>query len=189
MELLELLVRAGVAVCVLRVEEPEVRLADVLVDLVDVDTLVERPLLVERVVVALVEREGCAVLVLRVLVPLVERVAVAVVAVERVDVGVLVDRVVVAVPAEREGVAVAERVEVPAVRVASERVATVFELLNVRPLLRRSLPAALRLTDAPRLEALRSTAVPRTLVVLRISRALTIPTLRLEKERSGCATA
>lgn len=182
--------RAGVAVCVLRVEEPEVRLADVLVERVEVDTLVERPLLVERVVVALVERDGWAVLVLRVLVPLVERVAVAVVAVERVEVGALVDRVVVAVPAEREGVAVTERVEVPAVRVASERVATVFELPNVRPLLRlRSLPAALRLTDAPRLDALRSTAVPRTLVVLRISRALTIPTLRLENERSGCATA
>ena len=92
----------------------------------------------------------------------------------------------VAVPAEREGAVVAERAEVPDVRVAAERDTAVFELPKVRPLVRlRSLLAALRFTDAPLLDALRSTAAPRTLVVLRISRALTILTLRFENERSG----
>lgn len=175
-------------VLVLRVLIPLVeRVADVLVERDEVVAPVLRVVPVERVVVAEpAERDDVRVTVLRVLVPLVERVAVAVVAVERVDAEALVDRVVVAVPAEREGALVAERAEVPDVRVAAERDTAVFELPKVRPLVRlRSLLAALRFTDAPLLDALRSTAAPRTLVVLRISRALTIPTLRFENERSG----
>lgn len=152
--------------------------------------LVER-VAVERVGVALVERV--------VLVLLVERC----VASERV--GVPAERVLVE-PVERVAVALVgredltsvlpltacERFTVLPVRADSPRVAlverdtAVFVLPKVRLLaftVPRSpvtlrWPAALRLTPP-------AACVPRTLLVLRISRALTIPALRFVNERSG----
>ena len=76
------------------------------------------------------------------------------------------------------------RVEVPVLRVAVVLVLRVVVALVLRAL---ELTAARLPADAGAAE--RTEALERTLCVLRISRALTIPALRRSNERSGCATA
>lgn len=102
---------------------------------------------------------------------------------------VLVLRVLVLVLGVRATLLLVLRVEVPVLRVAVALVLRVDALvLRVEVLALR----ALELTAA-RLPATgvaeRTEELARTLCVLRISRAFTIPALRRSNERSGCATA
>lgn len=95
----------------------------------------------------------------------------------------------VEVPALRVAVALVLREEVLALRVAVALVLRVDALvLRVEVLALRALEL-----DAARLPATgvaeRTEELARTLCVLRISRAFTIPALRRSNERSGCATA
>jgi hypothetical protein len=180
---------------VLRVLVPLLRVAVALLVLrVAVALLVLRvvvTLLVERDAVVAVLRDGAdavvRLLVLLVLAP-VERVTVAVVAVERV-LFISVLRPAVAPPRlfTSARVAPAVRAEFPVLLTASARDAAVWLLPYVRLLVMRSLPAALlpAAIRAPPSAAL----AERTLPVPRISRALTMPVLRLRNERSGFATA
>ena len=121
------------------------------------------------------------------------RVAAVAVLVVRVDVGrvavALVERVAVAVvlelPAILAGVAVeVEREDAPERLTASERLTAVFVLPYVRLLVGADAAAApldalMALCSPPAVARLRA------LEVLRISRAFTMPVLRLENERSG----
>lgn len=102
---------------------------------------------------------------------------------------VLVLRVFVLVLGVRATLLLVLRVEVPVLRVAVALVLRVAVLvLRVEVLALRALEL-----DAARLPATgvaeRTEELARTLCVLRISRALTIPALRRSNERSGCATA
>lgn len=107
---------------------------------------------------------------------------------------VLVLRVLVLVLGVRATLLLVLRVEVPVLRVAVALVLRVDALvLRVDALvLRVDALRALELTAA-RLPATgvaeRTEELARTLCVLRISRAFTIPALRRSNERSGCATA
>lgn len=102
---------------------------------------------------------------------------------------VLVLRVLVLVLGVRATLLLVLRVEVPVLRVA------VALVLRVDALVLRVVVLALRALEltAARLPATgvaeRTEELARTLCVLRISRALTIPALRRSNERSGCATA
>lgn len=178
----------------LRVELPVLRVA------VD-ELLLVRPELIEELVVVLGVR-ATLLLVLRLELPvlrvtvdelvlLVPRVLVAVLVllVPRVVVAVLVPRVLV-VPGVRATLLLVLRVTVPRVAVAEPalrvdvavvpRVALAALVLRVPDTEERLLGA----TDAERTDAL-----ARTLCVLRISRAFTMPAFRRSNERSGCATA
>lgn len=102
---------------------------------------------------------------------------------------VLVLRVFVLVLGVRATLLLVLRVEVPVLRVAVALVLRVAVLvLRVEVLALRALEL-----DAARLPATgvaeRTEELARTLCVLRISRAFTIPALRRSNERSGCATA
>ena len=110
---------------------------------------------------------------------------------------VLVLRVLVLVLGVRATLLLVLRVEVPVLRVAVALVLRV-ELLALRvavALVLRVEVLALRALEltAARLPATgaaeRTEELARTLCVLRISRAFTIPALRRSNERSGCATA
>ena len=95
---------------------------------------------------------------------------------------VLVLRVLVLVLGVRATLLLVLRVEVPVLRVAVALVLRVVVLaLRALELTAARLPA----TGV----AERTEEVARTLCVLRISRAFTIPALRRSNERSGCATA
>lgn len=123
---------------------------------------------------------------------------------------VLVLRVLVLVLGVRATLLLVLRVEVPVLRVAVALVLRVDALvlrvdalvLRVEVLVLRVEVLALRVEvlalralelDAARLPATgvaeRTEELARTLCVLRISRAFTIPALRRSNERSGCATA
>lgn len=117
---------------------------------------------------------------------------------------VLVLRVLVLVLGVRATLLLVLRVEVPVLRVVVALVLRVDALvlrvdalvLRVEVLALRVAVLALRALEltAARLpaaacDAERTDALARTLCVLRISRALTIPALRRSNERSGCATA
>lgn len=109
---------------------------------------------------------------------------------------VLVLRVLVLVLGVRATLLLVLRVEVPVLRVAVALVLRVDALvLRVAVLALRVEVLALRALEltAARLPATgvaeRTEELARTLCVLRISRAFTIPVLRRSNERSGCATA
>ena len=110
---------------------------------------------------------------------------------------VLVLRVLVLVLGVRATLLLVLRVEVPVLRVAVALVLRVDALvlrvvvlaLRVAVLALRALELTAARLPAAACDAERTDALARTLCVLRISRALTIPALRRSNERSGCATA
>lgn len=110
---------------------------------------------------------------------------------------VLVLRVLVLVLGVRATLLLVLRVEVPVLRVVVALVLRVDALvlrvvvlaLRVAVLALRALELTAARLPAAACDAERTDALARTLCVLRISRALTIPALRRSNERSGCATA
>ena len=110
---------------------------------------------------------------------------------------VLVLRVLVLVLGVRATLLLVLRVEVPVLRVAVALVLRVDALvlrvvvlaLRVAVLALRALELTAARLPAAACDAERTDALARTLCVLRISRAFTIPALRRSNERSGCATA